>query len=152
MPSAHRAVLAGRSVGALGDATLDGGRLPAAYYALELGDAANARRLLAGAHGLPEALVDEALGDDVADESEVGARAARFLARALASGLVEAASPAAVAGFKALLLPFCAHIAALRYFDARPAAFEALRGLCAARNAQRPAAVTTFERFRVGKR
>mmetsp|Transcript_51139 Transcript_51139/g.119830 ORF Transcript_51139/g.119830 Transcript_51139/m.119830 type:complete len:796 (+) Transcript_51139:97-2484(+) len=114
---------------------LDGGNMPAAYWAIELGQWHNVRLLLEKGHALPVPFVEKLLTGEfghIAEEksSYPGERAFEVLKAMLAKEAHVVYTDTLAQGAFALFKPFCGSVAALNYFKRKPAAFDHLRDLC----------------------
>mmetsp|Transcript_49443 Transcript_49443/g.115614 ORF Transcript_49443/g.115614 Transcript_49443/m.115614 type:complete len:811 (+) Transcript_49443:74-2506(+) len=130
-----------QDISALGDKAkhmLDGGSLPAAYYAVELGFDNIARVLLIEAHGLPPRAVELAIAVTNVTPAPMnpympGMRT-YLAAKALLTPIAATCGTRALAeGVLSFFLPWCGSAAALDFFTTQPVHFFDMCTLCSIR-------------------
>mmetsp|Transcript_35540 Transcript_35540/g.80183 ORF Transcript_35540/g.80183 Transcript_35540/m.80183 type:complete len:793 (-) Transcript_35540:159-2537(-) len=114
--------------------TLDGGNLPAAYWAIELGQWDQAAVLLQEHNMQPEFVQKLVRGDfgkiSQSPSTWPGERAFEVFKALLAEEARIVVSAELAKGAFALLKPFCGSVVALNYFKQHPENFNLLRQLC----------------------
>jgi len=111
---------------------LDEGKLPAAFYAVEVGHLKVARELFERAHGFPSSLVDkllEACGQE--KDAIQGERSFRVCYGLIENGAIE--DDTLRAGALAFLKPWCSSLAAVRFLD-QGESFPEFSKLCQTKN------------------